>query len=150
MKPQIFTVAAVALLASACQSSAESVAQREDEIARLVAARQGAEVDRICFTSSINGWSPLGRNALLLERGVNDWFKVDLTGTCDPEWAFNAIAISTRPAGSSCLTRGDRIHTDDRTIPGTCYVDKIYEWDETKEPAPAAPTSATTPSPTAG
>jgi hypothetical protein len=149
MKPLYLFVAVAAMLAG-CQTSVESAARQDDEIARLVAARQGAEVDRICFTSNINGWSELGRDAILLERGVNDWFKVDLTGTCDPEWAFNTIAISSRPAGSSCLTRGDRIHTDDRDIPGVCYVQSIYEWDETKEPEPAAPVSAPAPSPTAG
>ncbi len=149
MKPLILTAAA-ALLAAGCQSSVESAARQDDEIARQVAARQGAEVDRICFAQNINGWSPLGREAVLLERGVNDWYKVELTGTCDPEWAFTTIAVSTRPAGSSCLSRGDRIQTDDPTIPGVCYVQSIYEWDETKEPAAAAPATEPMPSPTAG
>lgn len=150
MKSLILPFAAVALLAAGCQSSSESAARQDDEIARLTAARQGAEVDRICFASNINGWSPLGRDAVLLERGVNDWFKVELTGTCDPEWAFNTIALRSRPAGSSCLTRGDRITTDDQTVPGVCYVDRIYEWDETREPAPAVSPTPPAPSPTAG
>lgn len=149
MRSVIFAAAAALLGAAACQTEQSQAARAaaDAETQALIAARQGAEVDRLCFTSNINGWNELSRSAILLERGVNDWYKVDLTGTCDPQWAFNAIGIVSRPAGSSCLTRGDRLVTDDQTVPGVCYVDRIYEWDETKEPAAA---SATPPSPGAG
>ncbi len=146
MRSALFVVAAVC--AAACQATPEQQAARataDPETQALIAARQGAEVDRLCFTNTINGWSELSRSAILLEQGVNEWYKVDLTGTCQPEWAFNAIGIVSRPAGSSCLSKGDRLITDDDTIPGVCYVDRIYEWDETKEPAPSTP-----PSPDAG
>jgi hypothetical protein len=135
MRPVILIAAAFGL--AACQTAAERETA-DAETAALIAARQGAEVDRICFTGNINGWNELSRNAILLEEGVNDWYKVDLVGTCEPEWAFNTIAIASRPAGSSCLTRGDRITTDDRNVSGVCYIDRIYEWDETKDPAPVS------------
>lgn len=136
------TFAAAATLAVAgCQTAAERETA-DAEMERLVAARQGAEVDRICFTNNINGWNALGRNAVLLEKGVNDWYKVELTGTCDPQWAFESIALVSRPGGASCLTRNDRLITDDVSVPGVCYVDRIFEWDETKDPAPAPASAA--------
>lgn len=149
MRSVLFAVA-VAVSAAACQATPEQQAARataDAETEALIALRQGAEIDRLCFTNNIRGWSELSRSAILLEEGVNDWYKIDLTGTCRPEWAFNAIGIVSRPAGSSCLSRGDRLITDDETVPGVCYVDRIYEWDETKELAPA---SSTPPSPNAG
>ena len=95
-----------------------------------IAARQGTEVDRICFVRNIDGWRPLGDEALLLEKGVDDWYMVELTGTCEPEWAFDAIAIRTRPGAALCLTRGDSIATFDAPLEGTCFISHIYEWDD--------------------
>jgi hypothetical protein len=122
-------VTVAALGVAACQTEEERAAS-EAELQQLIAARQGAEVDRICFSQQINGWSPLGRDAVLIRKSVNDWYKLSLSGTCQPEWAFNTIAIRSRPTGSSCLTRGDRLTTDDRTVPGVCFIDAIHEWDE--------------------
>jgi hypothetical protein len=46
-----------------------------------IAARQGAQVDRVCFTREIDGWCELGDGAILIENGANDLFKLDLLGT---------------------------------------------------------------------
>ncbi|MCG8440261.1 MAG: DUF6491 family protein [Caulobacterales bacterium] len=129
-------VSAAAAIVAGCQTIAQAP-EPDPELAALVEARQGEEVDRICFTRSINNWRALGRDSLLLEKGVNDWFKVDVSGTCDPKFAFEFIALSPR-GGSSCLTRGDRIDTDASPPRGFCLISRMYRWDETAEvPAPA-------------
>lgn len=120
----------------ACQTTEEYAAAEAREEARFaeeIAARQGERVDRICFTRSINGWREFGEDAVLLRKGVDDWYKLDLSGVCDPEWAINAIAVKTRPAGSSCVSRGDEIKTFDQPIDGTCFITAIYEWNEDAE-----------------
>jgi hypothetical protein len=135
MKWMLPIAGAVAL--AGCQTAADR-AGRQDRLEAEIAARQGAEVDRICFARSVNGWRPLGRDALLLRHSGDRWYKVDLAGTCDPEWAFNAIGIETRPAGSSCLSRGDHISTPDTPTDGRCVIIAIHEWDEDAE-IPDAP-----------
>jgi hypothetical protein len=128
MRSALALIAAAAALA-AC-ATAEQRAEVDAALEREIAARQGDEVDRICFTSNINGWRPLGRDAVLIRQSVRDWYKLDLVGPCEPEWAFNTIAIRSRPTGSSCLTPGDTLATDDRTMPGTCFIDAIHVWNE--------------------
>jgi len=135
MKWMVPIAGAVAL--AGCQTAGDRT-ERQERLEAEIAARQGAEVDRICFARSVNGWRSLGRDALLLREGVSDWYKVDLAGTCDPEWAFNAIGLETRPAGSSCLSRGDHISTPDAPIGGRCVITAIHEWDEDTE-IPDAP-----------
>ncbi|MGD2132716.1 MAG: DUF6491 family protein [Maricaulaceae bacterium] len=122
------------LALAGCQSTttaAEREAQREMEIA----ARQGEQVDRICFTRNIRGWREFGDDAVLLEAGLNDWYKVDLSGFCQPDQAFDTIAIESR--GGVCLNRGDNISTPDAPLGGRCFIDHIYEWDEEAEVASA-------------
>lgn len=132
----IVAIAGVAALA-ACQT-AEEFAAEEERLQAEIAAKQGERVDRICFTQSINGWRELGDDAVLLRKNVNDWYKLDISGTCDPEWAFNAIAIETRPAGAHCVSRGDQIRTFDTAIDGRCFITAIHEWDDDAEVAGAA------------
>lgn len=96
--------------------------------------RIGEEVRSICFQSSINGWRALKGedDVVLLNRGVNDWYRVELLGVC--RWtdfrSALAIGIESRPAGG-CVTRGDVIIVEDG--PGfnrRCTITKIYEWDD--------------------
>jgi hypothetical protein len=126
----LIALAAVALAAAACQSSQQVETERSAALEAEIAARQGAEIDRVCFTRNINGWRPLGRRAVLVRQSVRDWYMLDLVGSCEPAWAFNTIALRSRPAGGSCLTRGDTLITDDVAVPGRCMIDAIYEWDE--------------------
>jgi len=119
----------VAGMLAACMTAPEG---RRDQatLDAEVAARQGEQVDRICFTREIDGWRALGEDAVLLEKGVNDWYKLDLAGTCEPEWAFETIALRTRPAGSLCVSEGDAIQTLGMPGDGTCFISAIHEWDE--------------------
>jgi len=107
----------------------------DEAIEAEIEAKQGAEVDRLCFVQSINGWKALGKDFLLLKKAVNDWYKLDLLGTCHPEWAFDAIAILPQPSTSVCLRPGDQIRTFDSPASGSCMISKIHTWDEDAEVA---------------
>lgn len=129
---------ATALALGACQT-AEDRAASEARLQAEIDARRGEEVNRICFQRNINGWRELSDEAILLQRGVNDWYMVELRGVCDPTMAFNSIALVSRPAGSSCLSRGDKVIIPDDVIGGQCFIDRIYKWDEDAEiPEPPA------------
>ena len=96
--------------------------------------RIGKEVNSICFQSTINGWRAVKGedDVVLLERGVNNWYRVELLGACDYRLFRSAISIGidSRPGGG-CVTRGDRIIVEDG--PGfnrSCVITRMYEWDE--------------------
>ncbi|MBI1365742.1 MAG: hypothetical protein GC153_07255 [Alphaproteobacteria bacterium] len=123
-------------LLAGCETTgyaSQEEAQRQAEIA----ARQGASVGQVCFTRNIDGWRELGRNAILIRRGLKDWYKLDLVGSCDPRWAMSAIGIRTQPGGG-CITRGDHIETYTNTpIKGSCVITGIHEWNEDAPVPPA-------------
>lgn len=96
--------------------------------------RIGDEVRNICFQSSINGWRAVKGedDVVLLQRGVRDWYWVELLGVC--RWtdlrSALAIGIESRPGGG-CVTRGDVIIVEE--TPGfnrRCTITGIYEWNE--------------------
>lgn len=101
--------------------------------------RVGEQVDRICFGRNINNFKTIEGedDAILLEKGVNDWFKATLIGACnyrELKWA-QAVAIDQRPAGG-CVTPGDylifsRSAFGDFKFPNTtrCAISAIYKWD---------------------
>ena len=69
-----------------------------------------------------------GNDAILLEaRG--EWYLAELSGTCDPESAFAAIATRLGP-GTSCLSRGDEVFTGPPRSGGRCVITALYEWDD--------------------
>jgi hypothetical protein len=102
--------------------------------------RQGEETNQICFARSISNFKTIDDvdDAVLLERGVNDWYKVDLIGACNYNrlrWA-QSVAIDQRPAGG-CVSRGDQLIFSDSAFgeftfqnSTRCIIGKIYKWDE--------------------
>ena len=134
MKAFIASTAAV-LLATACQSGGPGTetADAEPDI------RQGEEVSQICFSSQIRNWRENDRKSVIVEKGVNEEYKLELVGACDPQSAFLSIGIVSR-GGMSCLSRGDTLVTDD-SFGGSCSIRRIYKWnedaaDETESDAP--------------
>ena len=123
MKSVVMSVASAGLLLA----MAGPAFAGKDE--KTVDPRQGEKVNQVCFAGSISGWRENGRRSILINRGVNDWYKLDLAGACDPDWAFGSIGLETW-AGSGCISRGDKIHTNDSNIPGTCVITGIYKWNE--------------------
>lgn len=103
--------------------------------------RVGDEVRQVCFTRSIDSWSDVDndRNAVVLKMNNRDYYKLKLSGGCDPQWAMSTLAVITR-VGSSCYTRGDRIKTDGDSFRGygsACSILQINKWDPdaVKQPA---------------
>ena len=100
--------------------------------------RIGEPVDRICFGRNINNFKVIEGedDTVLLEKGVNDWYKAKLIGACnyrELKWA-QAVAIEQRPAGG-CVTTGDylifsRSAFGDFSFPNAtrCAISEIYEW----------------------
>lgn len=101
--------------------------------------RLGPEVDRICFARNIRNWREVrgeGR-VVLLERGVNDWYRVELMGACDAStFRFaRTIGLETRPAGG-CVGRGDVIIVREAgSFTRRCMISRMYKWN-IKAPPP--------------
>ena len=96
--------------------------------------RIGEEVERICFRSTINSWRTVDDldDVVLLQKGVNDWYYVDLIGGCSNRILRSAleIVIGGRPSGS-CFTSGDIIVVrDNPASTRRCAVQHIYRWDD--------------------
>lgn len=117
-------------LLAACATTPEQEAARAEAQALIdaeITARQGAAVTRVCPRGS-NSWKALGDDIILIEAG-GEWYMVELSGTCNPDSAFAAIA--TRSAsGSSCLSRGDDIFTGRPRSGERCMITALYEWDD--------------------
>jgi hypothetical protein len=100
--------------------------------------RIGAEVNSICFARTINGWKALKGvdNVVLLAKGANDWFYVEVQGYC-PSRIFRAaetIGIESRPSGG-CVTRGDVIIVRDAGhFTSRCYITRMSVWDDKAQP----------------
>lgn len=124
MKSYILAGAAV-LMAAACQSSAGTDSEMADAEPDI---RQGEEVSQICFNSQIRNWRELDRKSVIVEKNFNEEYKLDLIGTCDPTQAFTTVGLVTRGA-SSCLSRGDRLVTDEQ-FGGSCSIRRIYKWNK--------------------
>jgi hypothetical protein len=135
-------------VAIACKAAIASALVASAAFAAEPAApdpRRGEEVGQICFARSIDGFRTLKGvdDAVLLERGVNDWYFVELIGMCsESQLRFaQSVAIVSRPSGG-CLTTGDTLifsdsaFFNDRPIErNRCTVRRIYKWDE-KAPVP--------------
>lgn len=101
--------------------------------------RIGKKVDRICFARSIDNFKIPDDfdDAVLLEKGVNDWFFVELRGACASRSLrfAQAIGIDTF-GGGGCLTRGDTLIFSSSAFKpkphdlSRCFVDDMYKWDE--------------------
>jgi len=92
--------------------------------------RIGEKVQQACFINSINSWSNVDNDnkALLIHMNRKQKYKLNLTGTCDADWAIYRIAIIGK-SGSTCLQRGDKLRTDANTMRGmSCTIMSINKW----------------------
>ena len=108
--------------------------------------RLGDETNKICFTSSIDGFSMNDRDTVLLHDG-NKRYMVEVTGTCFDLENAESIALDDT---TGCLTPGDSIVVAE-TFGGSfgsrrCMIRKIYNWDRNAEtPAETAEPDAQNP-----
>lgn len=110
--------------------------------------RLGEEVRQICFSRNISSFRTIDDedDAVLLERGVNDWYKATLAGACNYNRLrfAQSVAIDDRPRGG-CITRGDALVFSDSafgdfSFPNAtrCIIVEIHRWNpKAKAPPPA-------------
>ena len=104
------------MLLTACQSSTPNAVQR---------GTPGEELTSICFNRQISGWQPLSRNAIILERAVNDYYRITLDGGCDAQ--RSGLSIATESRTGICLEEGDEIDFEGDFSP-SCRIDQINAW----------------------
>lgn len=117
----------VGLVLVACQSSEEI---RSSAIER---GQAGEQVDRICFTRQIDSWQRLDERSIVVRRGMNDYYRLELMGACDPRDAFVAIQLESR--SGMCLSQGDRVRFDRDRSGLSCSIRRIHEWIPAEEEA---------------
>lgn len=116
MKIPVIMLGMSLLLLNACQSSGPNAVQR---------GTPGEELNSICFNRQINGWQTLSRNAIILEKGVNDYYRVTLDGGCDVQ--RSGLSIATESRTGICLEEGDEIDFEGDFSP-SCRIDQINAW----------------------
>ena len=116
MKRLYLSLLSILVLAGCASSRSES------EIANGVA---GDTVQSICFTRNINSWQPYSSDSLIVRRGLNDYFRLVLAGSCELDRAFNAVAIQSRDG--ICLSVGDRVNIPE-DFGGSCTITHIENW----------------------
>lgn len=138
----LFSAMSMALMLAAPASAEDEAGGDDSPDARPDArpdTRVGADVNNICFIRNIRNWREADGypDAVLLERTLNDWYLVELTGACrsqDFRFALT-IGLDSRPAGG-CITRGDAILVrSGGGFVNRCLISDIKEWDE-DAPAP--------------
>ncbi|MDQ3287939.1 MAG: DUF6491 family protein [Pseudomonadota bacterium] len=90
---KLLTALVVSSVLAGCATGA-----RVSEAQRLEMYRQmaGAPVESFRYLGTIQGWTPLGDEALVVRAGVNQSYLLELMGTC-PELDFaTAISISNQ------------------------------------------------------
>lgn len=113
-------------------------AARSGEPAAEADPRLGEEVDRICFSRDISNFQTIDDedDAVLLERGVNDWYRTSLAGACNHNQLrfAQSVAIDQRPRGG-CIRRGDALVFSDSafgdfSFPNAtrCIIVEIRRW----------------------
>jgi hypothetical protein len=127
MKHIILTVLAATAL-GACASAPGEPAEKG--IAKYAGdARLGEKTNKICFASSIDGFSMNDRDTVLLHDGKKRYM-VEVTGTCFDLENAESIGLDSP---TSCLTPGDSIivaETFGETFGSRrCMIREIYEWD---------------------
>lgn len=119
---------------SAFALTSAAMADPDEPAATSDDPRVGEEVNQICFQRNINGWRTLKKqdDVILLERGVNNWYRVELSGACRYNVLNSAINIGIDGGrGSSCVRRGDVIIVEDSpSFNRRCMISKMYEWDD--------------------
>jgi len=133
----IFAGMVFVLAACATVTSPEDRAQKAAEATYEGDARRGDEVKRICFASGIDGFTKTTNRSVIISNGTKDYL-ITTRNRCSD--LSNALSLGVE-SYSSCLTRGDKLVGQDtvfggsnRDIPSiSCYVDKMYIWDEDAE-----------------
>lgn len=129
----VLAAATVALLGGCATPPVETADAKPDP-------RQGEQVNNICFAQQIRNWRENDNRSVIVEARLNDEYKLELIGTCNPRDAFLNIGLVSR-GGSSCLSTGDQLVTDARYNDGSCSIRRIYKWNKDAVQAAAGATA---------
>lgn len=97
--------------------------------------RLGERVDRMCFTSTIDGFSQPDEDTVVLRASASRHYLVETSACFNLERALS-IGLDSR---TSCASRGDRLIVSDSAFPSrsntgtsvdSCLITAIYEWDD--------------------
>lgn len=121
------------LMLSACAGNSVT----DEEAEALFEARKGEQVNRVCFSGSIDGFGETTRNTIVVSEGL-DRFLLETFNGC---YGLDRAQSITFDSFSSCLTRGDDVipfesftGPDDFGPKATpCKIKAIYEWDRDAE-----------------
>ena len=129
----------IVFLLSACATAANGgmMSLDEEKGAAQFAGdpRLGEKVDRMCFTSSIDGFSSPTDDTAILSASPSRKYLVE-TSSCYGLDRAMSIALSSN---MSCASRGDNLLVSDSVFrleqsggmpPDRCFITAIYEWDE--------------------
>ena len=142
-------IAALSLIGAAACTTAENATPEQLTASEAADPRLGEQVDKICFTSSIDNFRDNTRRSVIIEKGANDEYYVETMGSCfDLEDAIS-LAFDSSPAGG-CLSRGDYLIAFDSVFgtdhsgiaPQRCPIAAIYEWNEDAAEAETSEASA--------
>ncbi|KCZ94018.1 DUF6491 family protein [Hyphomonas johnsonii] len=140
---RLTVIALSTIFLAACASQAPGDAKPKGVAQFAGDARLGEEVNKICFTSTIDGFHDATRDTVVLSKG-NDDYLIEVYGNCFNLDQAEQLAVDS---SLSCLNRGDHIITSD-SISGfnntsglgvqRCTVKSMHKWDSRAKPAPEA------------
>ncbi len=98
--------------------------------------RLGEKLDKVCFTSTIDGFRANGRDTVVLDDSPNRHYLVETTGGCINLDYAQSIAIDSK---LSCIRKGDYLIVSDSAFsitgstgaaPQRCLIKSLYAWDD--------------------
>lgn len=117
------------LLSVAASGCASDVAQRDAERLALYRAHAGPPVDSTRYVGRLDGWTPLGSDALALWTRPSEAWLIELQGGC-PDLPY-AQAISVSSNTGRIHARFDRIQPLGASVSASipCYIREIRPLD---------------------
>jgi len=137
MTRPILTALLAAPLLAACASTGEAkpkgVAKFEGD------PRLGKQVDKICFRSTLDGFSQNTRDTVVVETGPSTEYLIEVRGSCTNLSSAQSLAVT---GNLSCIDKFDSLIVSTSAFslndpagigPERCIIKAIYEWDEDAE-----------------
>ncbi len=122
-----------AIAITACATANDGEGKAKGIAAFIDDPRLGAPVDKICFSRNIDGFSDNTDDTVVLKRGVNEEYIVEMFGNCQPLRYAQRIGLVNR---TSCLTRLDSLIVSESVFGNStnpfdnqrCQINRIHKW----------------------
>lgn len=122
-------IGALAACSTTSSKTERGISQFKDD------PRLGEQVSSICFKGNIDGFSDAAGNTIVLREGINQHYRVSLSGFCPNLEHAQSLAFERQ---SGCVRRGDYILVSESVFslddgdgigPDRCFINEIYKWD---------------------